>query len=241
MLPLTDAVVPRRFPWVTLSFAAANLLFWLAYQLPVGLEESVDEVGFRACSLVGDCAAEPGSWAATATTSMFAHAGWAHLVGNLLFLLALGVRVESELGALRYALLYVTAGYAATFIFAGTTLAFMSEADTNVPGVGASGAISGVMAAYLVLFPFARILTWVVPMFFLRVPAVTLLGVWFALQALEGTYGLAHPQEDGAGIAFFAHVGGFAAGFVHAAVLVRRSWPRALFGRRRAGNPRVAT
>lgn len=230
MLPLTDAVPPRRVPWVTLLLVAANLLVWFAYQLPAGLEASVDEVGFRACSLAGDCseASESALW--TATTCMFAHGGWAHLAGNMVFLLALGPRVEAELGALRYAFLYVAAGYAATLVEGGTQLAFLSAEDANVPSIGASGAISGVIAAYVVLFPFERVLTYLVPMFFLRIPAVALLVVWFALQALEGTYGLTHPEENWAGIAFFAHVGGFAAGFVLAAALVATSWPRALLG-----------
>lgn len=240
MLPLTDTVVPRRIPWVTLALVAANLLVWLAYQLPVGLEESVDDVGFRACSLAGDCAEPSGFPGWTATAATFAHGGWAHLVGNMVFLLALGMRVEAELGAVRYSMLYLAAGYAATLVQAGSELAFMTEADTNIPSIGASGAISGVMGAYLVLFPFARILTLLLPMFFVRIPAVAMLAVWFAAQALEGTYGLTHPEESGVGIAFFAHVGGFAAGFVLATLLVRRSWPRALFGDRGAARPRPA-
>ncbi|MGE5690712.1 MAG: rhomboid family intramembrane serine protease, partial [Pseudomonadota bacterium] len=194
MLPLTDMVRPRRRPWVTLALLGANVAVWAAYQLPAGLEASVEEVGFRACSLAGDCSGDPTSWTVTATTSMFAHGGWAHLVGNMAFLLALGPRVEGELGALRYACLYLAAGYAATFAEAGAELAFMTHAETDVPSIGASGAISAVMAAYLVLFPFARILTLVLPMFFLRAPALALLLVWFGLQALEATYGLTHPS-----------------------------------------------
>jgi membrane associated rhomboid family serine protease len=237
MLPLTDTVVPRRVPWVTLTLVSANAIVWLAYQLQVGLEESVDDVGFRACSLAGECTEQGSSPVWTATAAMFAHGGWAHLVGNMVFLLVLGMRVEGELGAARYALVYLGSGYVATLVHAGSLLAFASEQDSNVPAIGASGAISGVMGAYLVLFPSARIVTLLLPMFFLRVPAVALLAVWFAVQALEGTYGLAHPEESGAGIAFFAHVGGFAAGFVLAALLVRGSWPRALLGGRTARRP----
>ena len=240
MLPLTDTVVPRRIPWVTLALVAANLLVWLAYQLPVGLEESVDDVGFRACSLAGDCVEHSGFPAWTATAAMFAHGGWAHLVGNMVFLVALGMRVETELGAVRYALLYLASGYAATLVHAGALLAFSTEQDTNVPAIGASGAISGVMGAYLVLFPFARILALLLPMFFVRIPAVAMLAVWFTAQALEGTYGLTHPEENGAGIAFFAHVGGFAAGFVLAILMAPRSWPRALFRGPGAGRPSAA-
>lgn len=229
MLPLTDAVKPGRFPWVTAVLVAANVAFWLAYQLPAGLEESVNEIGFRACSLAGDCAADPAQgWPLTATVSMFAHGGWAHLVGNMVFLVAFGIRVEDRLGPLRYLALYVVAGYAATALQGGVELAFMAEEDTNVPGIGASGAISGVLGAYVVLFPFARIVSLLLPMFFLRIPALGMLPVWFALQALSGTYGLAHPDEAVGGIAFFAHVGGFVAGLLLATLMAPESWPRQL-------------
>jgi len=228
MLPLTDAVKPRRFPWVTVALVGVNVAVWLAYQLPAGLEESVDEIGFRACSVAGDCTEPTRSWLLTATVSMFAHGGWAHLVGNMVFLVVFGIRVEDRLRPARYLLLYLVSGYAATALQGGVELAWMTDEDTNIPGIGASGAISGVLGAYLVLFPFTRILTVVLPMFFLRIPALGLLPVWFALQALEGTYGLAHPEEEFAGIAFFAHVGGFLAGAVLATLMASESWPRAL-------------
>lgn len=228
MLPLTDAVRPRAVPWVTIGLVAANVAFWLLYQLPTGLEESVDEIGFRACAVAGDCTEDTLPWVLTATGSMFAHGGWAHLVGNMLFLAAFGVRVEDRLGPVRYLVLYLIAGYAATALQGGAELAWMTEEDTNIPGIGASGAISGVLGAYLVLFPFARVLTVLLPMFFLRVPALALLAVWFAVQALEGTYGLAHPEGEFVGIAFFAHVGGFVAGVLLATLMAPESWPRAL-------------
>jgi membrane associated rhomboid family serine protease len=228
MLPLTDAVKPARFPWVTALLVAANVAVWLAYQLPAGLEESVDEIGFRACSVAGDCAEPTRSWPLTATVSMFAHGGWAHLVGNMVFLVAFGVRVEDRLRPARYLPLYVVSGYAATALQGGVELAFMTEEDTNIPGIGASGAISGVLGAYVVLFPFARIVSVLLPVFFLRVPALALLPVWFALQALAGTYGLLHPEQEFIGIAFFAHVGGFVAGAILATLMAPESWPREL-------------
>lgn len=237
MLPLTDTVRPRRVPWITLLLVIANLVVWLAYQVPEGLQASVDRVGFRACSLPGDCTESTLPWPVTATTSMFAHGGWAHLVGNMAFLLVLGIRVEDRLGRIRYLVMYVVAGYAATALQAGLGLAFASEADSNVPGIGASGAISGVMGAYLVLFPFARIVAWLAPVFLVRVPALALLAVWFTLQVLEGTYGLAHPEAEPVGIAFFAHVGGFVAGVLLAAAFIPGSWPRVAL---RGGRPRAA-
>ena len=233
MLPLTDAVKPRAFPWVTVGLVAANVAFWLLYQLQTGLEESVDEIGFRACAVAGDCAEDTLPWAVTATASMFAHGGWAHLVGNMLFLVAFGVRVEDRLGPARYLVLYVLSGYAATALQGAVELAWMTEEDANIPGIGASGAISGILGAYLVLFPFARMLTVLLPVFFLRVPALALLGVWFVIQALEGTYGLAHPEGEFVGIAFFAHVGGFVAGVLVATLMTPESWPRSLLRRQR--------
>lgn len=226
MLPLTDAVKPSRFPWVTTLLVVANVAVWLAYQLPTGLEQSVDEIGFRACAVAGDCAEPARSWPLTATASMFAHGGWGHLVGNMVFLAAFGIRVEDRLRAARYLLLYVVSGYAATALQGGVELTFSPEEDTNIPGIGASGAISGVLGAYVVLFPFARIVSVLLPVFFLRVPALGLLPVWFALQALAGTYGLLHPEQEFVGIAFFAHVGGFAAGAVLAVLMAPDSWPR---------------
>jgi membrane associated rhomboid family serine protease len=231
MLPLTDAVKPSRFPWVTALLVGVNVAFWLAYQMTAGLEESVNEIGFRACSLAGDCTEPTRGWPLTASVSMFAHGGWAHLVGNMLFLVAFGIRVEDRLRPARYLLLYLVSGYAATALQGGVELAFMTEEDTNIPGIGASGAISGVLGAYVVLFPFARIVSLLLPMFFLRVPALGLLPVWFALQALAGTYGLLHPEQEFVGIAFFAHVGGFLAGAVLATLMAPESWPRQLPGR----------
>ena len=230
MLPLTDAVKPRHFPWVTVAVVIANVAFWLAYQLPAGLEESVDEIGFRACSLAGDCTEPTHAWTLTATVSMFAHGGWAHLVGNMVFLVAFGIRVEDRLRPVRYLVLYLVSGYAATALQGAAELGFMTEEDTNIPGIGASGAISGVLGAYLVLFPFARIVSLLLPAFFLRIPALGLLPVWFALQTLAGTYGLTHPDEEFVGIAFFAHVGGFLAGALLASLMAREAWPRALVG-----------
>jgi len=228
MLPLTDAVKPKRFPWVTVLLVVASVAFWLAYQLPAGLEESVDEIGFRACAIAGDCTEPARSWPLTSTLSMFAHGGWAHLVGNMVFLVAFGIRVEDRLGRGRFLLLYLVSGYAATALQGGVELGFMTEEDTNIPGIGASGAISGVLGAYVVLFPFARVVTLLLPMFFLRVPALGLLPVWFTLQALAGTYGLLHPEQEFVGIAFFAHVGGFVAGAVLATLMAPESWPRTL-------------
>jgi membrane associated rhomboid family serine protease len=226
MLPLTDTVRPHRFPLVTIGLVTANVLVWLAYQLPTGVEESVDQIGFRACQLAGNCVEPTQALPLTALASTFAHGSWSHLIGNMVFLAVFGPRVEDELGRLHYVLLYALAAVGAIALEGGLMLAFAPD-ETSIPGIGASGAISGVLGAYLVLFPFQRVLTWLLPAFFFRIPALGLLGVWFILQALEGSYSLSHPGAF-VGIAFFAHVGGFLVGVVLATLFRPRASPRAL-------------
>ncbi len=197
---------------VTIGLIAANFAVWLAYEVPQGVDSAVDKMGSRACSLNGSCPDSHGiAWPYALFTSMFGHASWAHIVGNMVFLAVFGPRVEDRLGRLRFLLVYLLAGVGADALFDGTTLAFASADDATVPGIGASGAISGVLAAYMVAHPFDRVLVWTLPALFLRIPALGLLGVWFILQALEGAYALSNPGII-VGTAFMAHVGGFLVG-----------------------------
>ena len=212
MLPLTDMVMPRRLPVVTIALIVANLAVWLGFEMPHGVDSAVDEIGARACSLNGSCPDDLEiAWPLALFTSMFGHASWAHIVGNILFLAVFGPRVEDGLGRVRFLLAYLAAGVGADALFDGTTLAFASPNDAAVPLIGASGAISGVLAAYVVAHPFERVLVWALPALFLRIPALGLLGVWFILQALEGAYALSNPSVT-VGTAFMAHVGGFLVG-----------------------------
>ncbi len=214
MLPLTDMVRPKRFPIVTTALIAANFVVWLAYEVPHGIDSSIATIGSRPCALNGTCPDTHGvPGALTLLTSIFGHASWAHIVGNMIFLAVFGPRVEDRLGRLRFLVVYLLAGFGADALFDGTTLAFASPADATVPGIGASGAISGVLAAYVVAHPFERVLVWTLPALFLRIPALGLLGVWFILQALEGAYALSNPGVT-VGTAFTAHVGGFLVGGV---------------------------
>lgn len=238
MLPLTDTTWPRRWPLVTLGLAAANVAVWLAYQVPVGIDESIEDVGSRACQFTGSCAADTWPLAATLVTSTFSHGSWSHLVGNMVFLVVFGLRVEEELGRLRFAAVYAAAAVAATALESGLTLAFAGEDLAEIPSIGASGAVSGVLGAYLVVDPFRRVLAWVIPIVFLRIPALALVGVWFLLQALEGTYTLSHPGTF-VGVAFFAHVGGFVAGVVLATAFLPGGWTRQ--GVRRASRGRAGS
>jgi membrane associated rhomboid family serine protease len=226
VLPLSDLVRPRRLPLVTIALIAANGAVWLAYEIPHGVDSAVGTIGARACSLNSSCPGGGGlAWPYALFTSMFGHASWAHIVGNMLFLAVFGPRVEDRFGRLRFLLVYLAAGIGADALFDGTTLAFGSAGDAAAPGIGASGAISGVLAAYVVSHPFERILVWVLPALFLRIPALGVLGVWFILQALEGAYALSNPGVV-VGTAFMAHVGGFLVGALAQLAYDRRAGPR---------------
>ncbi len=226
MLPLGDLTRSRRPPFVTIGLVVANVLVWLAYQVPQGINGSVGTLGFRPCGVNGSCPDQGLPWPVEVLTSMFAHGGWSHLVGNMVFLLAFGPLVEELFGPVRYLGTYLACGLAAAALQGGLTLAFVPH-DGNIPNIGASGAISGVLAVYIVARPFERIVIWVLPVIFLRIPALGLLGVWFLLQALEGAYSLSNPSAV-VGIAFFAHVGGFLAGLAAATAVLPDAWTRRL-------------
>ena len=209
MLPLRDNVPTRSRPLVTYALIVANILVWVLYQLP-DLQGSVDELAFHPCEIEGSCPQVGEGWLLTALTSMFMHGGWLHLLGNLLFLWIFGNNVEDALGHVRYLLFYLAGGFVATAVQAYVTLSYASELEGTIPNVGASGAISAVLGGYLVLLPRARVLTIIV--FVVReIPAAFFLLFWFGFQLLDGSASIAHP-EGGGGVAFFAHIGGFAFG-----------------------------
>lgn len=137
-------------------------------------------------------------------TAMFLHGGWAHLLGNMLYLLVFGDNVEDRLGRVRYLLFYLVCGVAATLVFAAV------NATSTTTLVGASGAIAGVLGAYLVMFPTATVRTFIPPLFFLPLPAVLVLGGWFVLQLVTDDVS----GQSGAGVAYLAHVAGFIVGMV---------------------------
>jgi membrane associated rhomboid family serine protease len=223
VLPLRDNVPTRSFPLVTVALIAANVLVWVLYQLP-DLQGSVNELAYHPCEVEDSCPTVGEDWPLTALTSMFMHGGWAHLLGNMLFLWIFGNNVEDALGKVRYLLFYLIGGFAATATQTFVTLGWASDAEAAIPNVGASGAVSAILGAYLVLLPRAMVLT--VIFFVLReVPAVLFLGIWFLFQLVEGSSSVAHP-EAGGGVAFFAHIGGFVFGAV-AVKLVQRQRPLA--------------
>jgi membrane associated rhomboid family serine protease len=142
---------------------------------------------------------------------MFAHGSWLHIIGNMLFLWIFGNNVEDSMGRLRFAVFYLLAGFAATALQTWATLEAGSPRDAHIPNVGASGAIAGVLGAYFVLYPAARVISLLPVFMFLvpiEVPALFFLGFWFLFQLWQGGFSLFAPGAGG-GVAFFAHVGGF--------------------------------
>jgi len=225
MLPLRDDVPSRTFPLVTVALIGGNVAAFL-YQVSLQLspepealraaQEFVFEFGVIPCRLAGSCptpAAFPHP-VVTVFTSMFLHGGLFHIAGNMLYLWIFGNNVEDILGHARFLVFYLTCGAAAA---AGQTLVNPGSA---VPMIGASGAVSGVLGAYLPAFPHARVLTLITFGFFIRfiyIPAVVVLGFWIVVQALNGliTWSTAAAGRDpGGGVAWFAHIGGFVAGLV---------------------------
>ena len=221
MIPLRDRNPSGVFPTVTLSLIVANVAVFL-YEVHLGPgvltffkhhalipADVVSSVRYHAINLSDTV--EP------FFTSMFLHGGWLHLILNMWFLWIFGDNVEDTLGAFRYLLFYFLCGL-------GAALAqFAVQPQSTVPMLGASGAIAGVLGAYLVLFPGARVLTLVPVFFFLQVleiPAVVILGYWFLLQILSGAIESSGPMRGG--VAYMAHIGGFLVG----AVLILLMRPR---------------
>ena len=218
MLPLSVGIQARRFPLVTVALIAANLAAWVLYELP-DVNGAVLEASFYACDVENTCDS-PLPWGISWFTAMFLHSSWDHILGNMLFLTIFGKNVEDAFGRLGFLVLYVAGGFAATATQTAITLLASPEADARIPLLGASGAVSAVLGAFLVLYPHARVKTLAL-VFIVHIPAWVYLGGWFLYQFLETRYALLHPEE-GSGVAFGAHVGGFLLGVLAAWALVAR-------------------
>lgn len=214
MLPLKDTVPARAASVATWLLIAANVvvyLFELSLPEPV-LQQFLYIFGIVPARYTGAMSPSFGAayWYWPFLTSMFLHAGWLHLIGNMWGLWIFGKSVEQRMGSLRFLLFYILCGLAA-----GAAQVLLQPTST-VPGVGASGAIAGVMGAYLVMFPTATILT-LVPIFifplFLELPAVLFIGVWFLIQFLGAASSSLSTSQVG-GVAWWAHIGGFAFGML---------------------------
>ena len=217
MIPLSDGIPARRFPFVNVALILANFAVWIFYELPP-LNTSVVHASFYPCSVAGSCHS-PEPWGVSWFTSMFLHGSWDHILGNMLFLAIFGKNVEDAFGHVRYLALYLAGGFVATLTQTAMTLLAGSAADARIPQLGASGAIAAVLGAYYVLFPESRVLTLVF-VFPVRIPAWVFLGLWFLYQLVEGNFGLLSAHAHGGGTAFFAHIGGFLFGLFVARALV---------------------
>ena len=222
MLPLSDGIPARRFPFVNVAIIAANFAVWLFYEVP-HLNSSVFHASFYPCTVNASCQG-PESWGYSWITSMFLHGSWDHILGNMLFLAVFGKNVEDSYGHLRYLVFYFAGGFVATLTQTFFTLAFGNTADAHTPNLGASGAIAAVLGAYFILYPnstvFGLIVVWPV-----RISAMFFLGFWFLYQLFEANFGLFDASANGGGTAFFAHVGGFVFGVLVTQLLRGRLAP----------------
>ncbi len=215
MIPLRDANPTRRTPIVTLLLIVACFVAW-AWELGLSTTSDASLNAFiLEWGVVPDDLGDAwnggevfGQEALTLFTSQFLHGGWLHLLGNMLYLWIFGNNVEDRLGRLRFLVFYLGGGVAAGLAQVAI------DPGSEIPLVGASGAIAATLGAYLVLFPRARITTLVFLGFFYQlidVPAIIVLGFWFVLQLLDGLASLG-TTSTGGGVAFFAHIGGFVVG-----------------------------
>jgi len=211
MIPLRDRNPSGVFPAVTLALIAANVIMFLyEVHLGPGLMTFLEHHALIPAEVTGSVRYHAIRYSDTVEpffTSMFLHGGWMHLILNMWFLWIFGDNVEDTLGAFRYLCFYFLCGLGAALT------QFAIQPHSAVPMLGASGAIAGVLGAYAVLFPGARVVTLVPIVFFLQIieiPAIVILGYWFVLQILSGSLTALTPTQGGT--AFWAHVGGFAAG-----------------------------
>ena len=228
MIPLRDNVPTRTFPVVTVGIIVANAIVWFWELGGRGVDYHVFKDGYYPCQISGPCTLPATDfhrlpWWQEVFSSMFMHGSWIHILGNMLFLWIFGNNVEDALGKVRFLLWYIAAGIAATALQTFVTLQFGTSRDASIPNIGASGAIAGVLGAYLLLLPRARVLTAIFfGLIFLReIPASWFLGIWIALQLWQGGFGLTHPDQTG-GVAVFAHIGGFAFGLLTVYLVAKR-------------------
>jgi membrane associated rhomboid family serine protease len=209
MLPLFDNVPVRRFALVTYALIAANVAVFL---WELGAQNArIDDYAFYPCAVSGPCRGPAVShlpWPEGILSSMFLHGGWLHLLGNMLFLFIFGNNVEDTMGRARFLVFYVASGFVAALAQAWVTLHYAGTVAASIPTVGASGAIAGVLGAYFVLLPHARVVTLLFGFLPVPISAVVFLGLWFLFQLWQSGFSLTRPDAGG-GVAFAAHVGGF--------------------------------
>jgi membrane associated rhomboid family serine protease len=224
VIPLKDDVPVSRPPLVTVALIATNVAAFVWQVVVVGLPYSVQVGGVIPYEILTLRDVQPPDLVPppfTVLTSMFLHGGFMHVAGNMLFLWIFGNNVEDVLGRLRFLFFYFACGVTAALAQVAVTALGADPSVLLVPMVGASGAIAGVLAAYMIMFPRARVLTLVPIFFFIRliyVPASFFIGLWFVIQLVSAVLG-----NEGSGVAFVAHIGGFVAGWILVKVLAPRS------------------
>lgn len=214
MIPIRDKTPSHTFPFVNVGLIIINIVVFM-YEVSLGQEMAafVDALGIKPAQFIWLVNNEPTNLPGLAFpffSSMFLHGGWFHIIGNMWYLWIFGDNVEDRMGHTRYLIFYILCG-----IGAGLAHIYFNQTST-IPTIGASGAIAGVMGAYLMLYPFGKVLT-LVPFFFfitfIDVPALFFLGFWVILQFIQGTVSSSLPQDTG-GVAWWAHLGGFVIGAV---------------------------
>jgi membrane associated rhomboid family serine protease len=230
VIPIRDDVPSRTFPIVNIGLIVVNVLFFL---MELGMGERLQGFLFQAAVIPAlytgpDRSLSPLELFLTSVSpdlggrvalSMFLHGGFAHLLGNMLYLWIFGDNVEDRMGHLRYLFFYFACGWVASYAH------IWAEPASRTPSIGASGAIAGVLGAYMSLYPRARVVA-VIPLGFffplVQLPALFFLGIWFLQQFLVGTLSLAVQTAETGGVAWWAHIGGFAAGVALVFLLQRR-------------------
>jgi membrane associated rhomboid family serine protease len=214
VIPLKDKNPTHRVPVVNIALIVANIAVFL-YEVSLGprIEQFFLTFGVVPSDIVESFTSGRFRIGAVSTflTSMFLHGGWLHLAGNMLYLWVFGDNVEDKLGHGRYLVFYVVCGLAASLLHV-----FIAP-SSSMPTVGASGAISGILGAYLFMFPRARVVTVIPIFFFLQIaelPALVVLGFWFVMQFFNGLISLGYETGGMGGVAWWAHVGGFVAGLI---------------------------
>jgi membrane associated rhomboid family serine protease len=233
LFPLKDNIPTDRTPWITIALIAANVAVYFLLQdglwgLPDegrGGEWTVGEYAGIPCTLTGasPCEAPPEHQGAVLTvfTSMFMHGSLLHLGGNMLFLWIFGNNIEDSMGPVRYVVFYFLGGLAAFGLQTAV------DPGSDIPTLGASGAVAAVLGGYLLLYPRARVITLIFVVFFftiIELPALFVLGFWFVTQLLMGLYDLQTPTGEG-GVAYFAHIGGFVLGMALIRLFATREKP----------------
>ena len=235
MIPFRDNVPSRTFPWVTVLLIVANTTAFV-YELMLGhgLDRFLLTYGVIPMKITRSIPAQPLSILDRTLpflSAMFLHGGWFHLIGNMWYLWIFGDKVEDRLGHVRFFFFYLACGVAASMIHIG------ANPESSLPCIGASGAIAGVLGAYMITYPFAGVKT-LVPLIFIwqviELPALLVLGAWFAIQLMNGVGAIGFSSATNEGVAWWAHIGGFVVGLAFFLMIRPRVEPlrRAFLARR---------